>query len=436
MPNNPIMRFDSATLRLTGLILCGVPILDTAFAAQGKSLRLAEAAIVGVGALVVPYVLRIDKWIMTWVVFLIVLCSLFMVGEFESDSGFASRQALSLLACGIYVLEIYFISKALGLSFLLKCIIILAILNGLLTLVVGFFPGHFGFLVSNISETGRSIGEIKLPFVRNVGLFNHYGYSAAYMLLAAGSNLLLSRGRFKAKTMLVFFIIISSAIVTQSRATWVSVLLFTVLCFFYLPEFRGKMNPRYLMARKTVLCAILLLSVPVFYRVFMILVEIKRTTFFARIDQFALGLNLFYENAFFGSGYGKYYEFATGSPIHNMFVTVLYSTGAVGFSVFIVMLLMPLALLRRGCMRAWGVTVLLPISLVLSASSGLSYYSFWLAIGCLLAGTGGKPVAGSMVCGSTSDIKIGGDRRDILTSASAKPERVKCREGFCPRKKR
>lgn len=368
-----------------GVTVCAIPLLDRVFGAPGQYYHIADITIMCVALFLMPYVASVKKSTMVWILIFMFFAFTTLLGG-TTVTVLSVRQFLSLLLAGVYVFSIITIARKTGVAFLMKWIVIISMVNSVFTILIGIFPNILQSLVFEISEHGRSLGGEKLPFVRNIGFFNHYGYGAAFLLLALGSTLFLSAGRIGRREVLVFIVILSSFVVTQSRAIWIAALLLISLMILFLPDLQGAQYRRIVWLRKALFILLAFASLPIMNVAFDLLVAMKSATFYNRIAAIFVGLDLFATNPLLGAGYGAYFAIEeSGAALHNMYITVLYSTGLMGIIPFVLLMFLPLYKLHRKSFRAWGMITFLPILLVLSASSGLSFYSLWLAIGCVIA---------------------------------------------------
>ena len=322
---------------------------------------------------------RLSKLVVTAFFYLTVLSALFVSLEslyFEK----AVHQAVSLLFAGLYLMLVASMKSLQQVFFLFKAVLIAAVVNAVITIIAGKFPSILDGLVYKHSLFGRDMLGFSLPFVRNAGLLNHYGYNAAFQITALFLLLILMElGEIKRSLGIIIALVeFFALLVTQSRATWLA---FFVFASFTLVRYMINAKSVKKMAYIGVFIALIAVTTYMFLPAFEWLINIKARSFYERIDQYREGIEYFLDSPIFGSGFGVYFATSPDHVLHNGWITILYSTGLVGISIFLIVWTLPLFRVKMFETRMRVVSLILPIAVIISASSGLSYYSVWLALG-------------------------------------------------------
>jgi len=290
------------------------------------------------------------------------------------------RQAVSLCLSIVYVFLIVACIERCGLIRFGKFVIWLSGLNCFFIVLTGFFPEVFSFLLSNFSQEGREVLGYKLPFIRNAGFYNHYAYFGVSLL---GALLVFEYMRKvsevgKVHYFLYWILSYSAVIVSQSRVVLIGLLFVHLLLFSY------KVKISFVYKLTSILALLIIFNIEIF-EMWNMLIEIKKGTFDQRLDQINIGFNIFAENPIFGSGYSSFSEENPDQVLHNIFFNILSSIGLVGLSFFILMNLSLLYIQKYRYERHIVAIFLFGMYIILSGSSGLSFYSLWQVVAIAIA---------------------------------------------------
>ncbi len=189
-------------------------------------------------------------------------------------------------------------------------------------------------------------------------------------------------------------VMVAGGVVTQSRSTWIGLILFAFCWAYYAPMLRPDGPARTAFSRAALLAvAAVLAAAPLFY-LFRTFIVMHEKTYLARIYLSRLALEMVQDAPLLGRGYGSFAGEA-GKVVHNMFILVLYGTGLVGLLLFLVVVFVPFLWVRGSRDRAWAWALGVPTMFSASTASALSFYSLWLVIGLVLA----APVASHVAPG-------------------------------------
>ena len=361
-------------MKWLAILLAGVPILDRFLVAlnqQAFTQRLADVVV----TLIITYLIFCRKFVVgKHNLGIVTIIAVFAFMFFLRDTTILSfRQSVAILLMGLYFLAIVEVARLGEVYHLAKAIVLICAFNSILTILIGFFPEPLDFLISERTLTGRSIAGFKMPFVRNAGLFNHYGYAATYMAASVLMSVLLVRaGKLSTLAFYSFLILILlTVVVMQSRSSLLSVGLLVVATISL------RLN---ISLKQLSLIALIVLSI--FFNEILILwetlISIKESTFQGRLDQIDIGLNIFLSDPVFGGGYSAYFEYSNGHVLHNMLINIISSVGLLGLLVFILINLWSVSGARMSGLFSYAVVTFSAIHLILSATSGLSFYSLWM----------------------------------------------------------
>jgi hypothetical protein len=395
---------QSAWYRLAAVLLVAVPPLDRAVPSVSvgvAAVSLTDAVVlVALAAVVLDSVWMrravVPTRVLGWSVALTTLTALFLLGEIRYYAeGTGLRQAISLALSGSYVLAIVFIARGCGMGSFTRPLLWIATINGGATILAGLFPNALGFLATRLhpESHSRAIWGIALPFRRTAGFFHGYEYNAIYlyagMACALGYHARSPRLRYPAAVA----VMVAGGIVTQSRSTWIGIILFAFCWAYYAPMLRPGGMARSAFARAALLTAAAAAAVPLFYllRAF---IGMNEKTYLARLYLSRLALEMVQDTPLLGRGYGSFAS--TGEKVvHNMFILVLYGTGLVGLLILMIVVFAPFVWVGRTRDRAWAWALAAPTMFAASTASALSFYSLWLVIGLVLA----APVASHVAPG-------------------------------------
>ena len=182
----------------------------------------------------------------------------------------------------------------------------------------------------------------------------------------------------KFKFFVFLFVYVSAVIVSQSRAIFIS----TSLCILAQSLFLLRINPKYIVV---ISAFFVWLYIEHLIAVWELIISIKSSNFDSRMNQISIGVRIFSENIFFGGGYSEYFKYTDKHVLHNMVVTILSSNGLLGIILFFIINITIVLVHLRSKEFVQILVCFFAIHLVLNASSGLSFYSFWLFIGVAYA---------------------------------------------------
>ena len=374
---------------IVGFLLAILPFLDRTLSELilgTRAISIADMMIppLFIGALI-EFRNGYPKRLLSFLFLIVLLSGLFILGETREGPQYISiRQGISILLAGAYAAAVALYIGKFGYRTLFRLIIALALFNSILTILAGFYPDLFSDFLYRVTEAGRSFAGIRLPFVRNSGLFGHYGYHGAYILLAIAALYILKSDQAIEWRFPWLIVLLMAIVVTQSRATWIS----TVILFFGLLVLKPYVPLSGVHRMRHMWTILLMICVP-FLALFAMnlveyLVEARERTFYSRLSSFEDALHLFLDSPILGKGYGAYYIAEQTHVLHNMTITVAYSTGVVGLALFMLLLFRPLFWSMPASTRAVLVSLMLSVYVLLNASSGLSYYSLWLNVGVVM----------------------------------------------------
>jgi hypothetical protein len=355
-----------------------IPVLDRIFLAYKEDYvtqRLADILIIFLTLYVLLKDNRwhiLDKGLFTVLTSILLLSLLFFATDLSQIS---ARQSISLILSAMYVYLVVFISSKYSLNKFIKYSLWVFFLNCVVVIVVGIFPDIFSFLVMKMSNYGRNVLGYQLPFVRNAGLFNHYGYFAVGLL---ASLFMLEYARQMNRIKLPVYVLYwatcyVAVIVSQSRAALIGLIFTSTILFIY----KVKISNMY---KFLIVIFLLVLFFDDLLSLWNSFVNIKAATFDQRLYQINIGLSILEKSPFFGGGYSVYFQENDVHVLHNMFVNILSSVGIVGFVVFIFMNASLIFMNKSNNMKFIAAIFLSGSHLVLLASSGLSFYTFWLVV--------------------------------------------------------
>jgi hypothetical protein len=386
-------RDERFVWRGAAVVLLAVPILDQSLpriSIGAGGLSVADGCMFATTLPIVMAALRgrvvvVPHRLVMWVLALAALSALFVFGETRGDGrGLGLRQAAVLCLAGLYVSSVVIVVRAAGLKFCLQALVALATLNAIIIILAGLFPNQLGVLSARLHVVSRKVSSFKLPFRRNAGLMSTYAYSALYTLAGLASARYLRHAEPRQWYSAASALLVVSAFVTQSRSTWLAVILYAAVAVYCGPVTRGVAEA--VSGRRRVGFGLLAvtLAVPAGAGL-MALVRMVPATVYARLYQYRVAWELFTSSPIAGTGYHAFLNAHRDHVVHNMFLTVLYSTGCLGLAAMAAVIGLPYVSAPQGRPRAWALSVGVPSLAVVSGASGLSYYSGWLVLGLMLA---------------------------------------------------
>jgi O-antigen ligase len=205
----------------------------------------------------------------------------------------------------------------------LRAAFLSAVAISLLTIVHSVtYPVGLPFGSAYIGQ--RTVAGVTVPFQRTQGL-PRTSYGAFGMTLMVGTPYYLYIGLKERSKSILFGVslVLLAVLILQSRSTWAAtgLAVFTVMSGYVMKEYGKKINIAYSVA--VVLPAILLLPIVV-----EALISIQSRSFFARIEQYRVALNLLRSNPLVGVGLGNVDQFYTAYAIHSEFLRIGAEAGA------------------------------------------------------------------------------------------------------------
>lgn len=178
----------------------------------------------------------------------------------------------------------------------------------------------------------RTVAGVTIPFQRTLGL-PAISYGGFGMMLMIGTPYYLYKG-LKNRSPIIFLgvsLVFLAVLISQSRSTWAatSLILFTVVSGYILNEFEKKAKITYLFG--IVFSTILVLPTAV-----TALVSIRSSSFFSRIEQYQVALDLLRSNPVVGVGLGKTDQYYTEHTIHSEFLRIGAEAGAVVLLIIVI----------------------------------------------------------------------------------------------------
>jgi len=384
MHNRKIFKLNADT-KFVIWILSLIPIFDRIFVMfndQYITQRLADILVI----LIASYILIKSRFLIRKDigVFIILIFGIGILFFIRDSSLLSIRQSISIGLSAIYVYSIVLVmrlsSQQQAYIYFARAIVLISFLNSILIILVGLYPAIFSSVVGEISMSGRTVLDYRLPFVRNAGLFNHYGYYGAFLITSLLMLFFLRTYKIIGivKGFLIHTALFSAAIVSQSR---VVVMVYTS-CLLLMILINLGIRLKYLILIGFVTAVFFVNDI---LSLWDFIVSIKQNSFDSRMDQISMGLNIFSENILLGGGYSEYFKNADGHVLHNMPMTLISSIGLIGMMLFIVVNVTPIFRNHRHPMFAISLVAFVSVHMILMASSGLSFYSFWMFIGLYYA---------------------------------------------------
>ena len=262
---------------------------------------------------------------------------------------------------------------------LLKAIVLATTLHSIILIISSMNAGFLPSLIYAQSEVGRQLFDVRLPFVRTAGLFNHYGYNTAYTLGGLFSIIILRNlGYFKRIHLFYFSVNIVALFMSQSRLSWVVILCLILYLVF---DFRRYVLI-YVRSIFWISTIFLLYSLYINHElIWELLVSVKRLSVTVRFEQIETGIKLFQSSPLFGVGYAAYFAFEHEHVLHNGWIILLYSTGIFGLGLFIIGIIHPLIYNSKSNQLGFALLFIFLAALVMSTTSGLGFLSVWMLFG-------------------------------------------------------
>ncbi len=378
--------------------LAAVPLLDRdpQFSAGFGALSLGDV----VGGAIAFYFLaavflhgRMPRILGWWMLIGVLLVLMFFLDflKYKTAPLLSLKEPLALIKIIVYVFSIVCLARdpKVFMKFM-KFIVYIAVFNAFVVILSGFHIADVDLFVPfegaerERSLVGRTIMEYELPFRRSSGLFRGYAYLGVFTTVAM-AIVLYFRDHFKLPLVL-FLILFAAVVVGQSRATWLAIaLLLFCFGFHWVARKRRLAWVVFPIAVITVVAAL-----PLIYElttfVYDVLVAMRGKTVERRLNTFSLALQMAGGADFTGAGFRAWESTKDVHVLHNMYLVVLLGGGMLALLLLLVMIAIPLLteIFSRRRFVAFSVSIWLPAVFVVNFSSGLSYYSFWCAIGIQL----------------------------------------------------
>lgn len=367
---------NTLTVSLSGILVWSVALVPLMDRLAGR-IRLAESLIVFSFLIISQGGISKRAFIPAGIICLLAVSVLVSERSLFDES---PRQFISLLLSASFFYLVCNLNTPKPMKKFFVALVLIGTFNSLILIFSSAAPDVFSFLVWETSEAGRKVAGVRLPFVRSAGMFNHYAYNAGFTIASLFAATRLIKDRYPlilVKPMII--IMLFGLIFSQSRLSWIVVALYAAFILVYLQH--HSLGIKKILIRAFLL-AILCAVVVNLFAIIHTLVSVKTNTVYARLDQIAVGLQIFLESPVLGSGYQSYFSNNPSHVMHNGLVIILYSGGIIGMLLFLVIVFIPvLASLRRQHLRTEVLFLTCGGIFVMMASSGVSFYSIWLLFG-------------------------------------------------------